>query len=166
MAEPFLSEIRVFSFDFPPKNWAFCNGQLLPINQNQALFSLLGTTYGGDGRTTFALPNLQGRAQIHEGLRYTLGESAGGTSVTLNQQQMPTHTHALNATNADGTSGTASGNVYGKTLSSAYAQPADLARMSPDTVTNTGGSQPHNNMMPYLVLNFCIALRGTIPSPN
>ena len=166
MAEPFLSEIRVMSFNFPPKGWALCNGQLLPINQNQALFALLGTTYGGDGRINFALPNLQGRAPIHEGLRYTLGERAGDTSVTLNQQQMPKHTHALNATNVDGTSGTASGNVYGKALSSAYAQPADLAQMSPDTVTNTGGSQPHNNMMPYLVLNFCIALRGIIPSPN
>ena len=166
MAEPFLSEIRVMSFNFPPKGWALCNGQFLPINQNQALFALLGTTYGGNGQTNFALPNLQGQVPIHAGNGHTLGERAGASSVTLTQTQMPMHTHLPNATTANGTVGTAQNNVYARALSNAYASPADLVAMSPDTVTNVGGSQPHNNMMPYLVLNFCIALQGIFPSPN
>lgn len=166
MAEPFLSEIRIFSFNFPPKGWAFCNGQLLPINQNQALFALLGTTYGGNGQTNFALPNLRGRVPIHEGSGHTLGEAAGSSAVTINQQTMPQHLHFLQGTSADGTAATAQGNVYAKALSATYGNAANLVAMSPQTVSSVGGSQPHINMMPYLVLNFCIALQGIFPSPN
>ena len=163
MAEPFLSEIRTFSFNFPPKGWAFCTGQLLPINQNQALFSLLGTTYGGNGQTTFGLPNLQGQAPIHVGNGHTLGERAGSTSVTINQQQMPTHTHALNATDNNGATANPNGAFLGA-FNNGYLAPTQLTSLHPDSVTSVGGSQPHNNMQPYLVLNFCIALQGIFPS--
>ena len=167
MAEPFLSEIRIFSFDFPPKGWAFCNGQFLPINQNQALFALLGTTYGGNGQTTFALPNLQGRVPIHEGSGHTLGEAAGSTAVTISQQTMPQHLHFLNVTSADGTATDPTGNYYAKALNNAYASAGgNLVSMSANSVGHVGGSQPHTNMMPYLALNFCIALQGIFPSQN
>jgi microcystin-dependent protein len=165
MSEPFLSEIKVVSFNFPPKGWALCNGQLLPINQNQALFALLGTTYGGNGQTTFALPNLRGRVPIHMGNGHTLGEAAGSTSVTVNIQQLPTHIHALQATNANGAIANPNGAVLGG-LNNAYTTPTNLATLNPATVTAVGGSQPHNNMMPYLVLNFIIALQGIFPSRN
>jgi microcystin-dependent protein len=165
MAEPFLSEIRIFSFDFPPKGWAFCNGQFLPINQNQALFALLGTTYGGNGQTTFALPNLQGRVPIHTGNGHTLGEKAGSSSVTVNQQQLPQHMHFLQATSANGATPNPSGNVLGR-VNNLYAAPSSLTTMNPTSVAPVGGSQAHNNMMPYLVLNFCIALQGIFPSQN
>lgn len=179
MAEPFLSEIRIFSFDFPPKGWAFCNGQFLPINQNQALFSLLGTTYGGNGQTTFALPNLRGRASIHEGSGHTLGEAAGASSVTINNSTMPAHTHFLNA--RDAAPGAVGGNVGSNTKVFAQGlaivgtgnQPVNIYGtggpnqvLSPTSVTNAGGSQAHQNMMPYLTLNFCIALQGIFPSPT
>jgi microcystin-dependent protein len=172
MSEPFLSEIKIVSFNFPPKGWALCNGQLLPINQNQALFSLLGTTYGGDGRVNFALPNLRGRTPIHEGSGHTLGEAAGATAVTINAQSMPTHTHFLNNnmavvdanTNANqGAPGGFNWANYGKTQ---WCTSAPNAAMNPQAVTNVGGSQPHTNMMPYLVLNFIIALQGIFPSQN
>ena len=171
MAEPFLSEIRIFSFNFAPKGWALCNGQLLPINQNQALFSLLGTTYGGNGQTNFALPNLRGRAQIHEGAGHTLGEAAGATAVTISQQTMPTHTHPLTANmavvgaNLNATLGTPAGNNWANTGKTCWntAFPGNSV-MSPQAVGNVGGNQPHTNMMPYLVLNFCIALQGIFPS--
>ena len=165
MSEPFLSEIKIVSFNFPPKGWALCNGQLLPINQNQALFSLLGTTYGGDGRVNFALPNLRGRTPIHFGGGHTLGEAAGSTSVTVNIQQLPTHTHAFMAspTNADGPVPT---NMFFGGANNAYAPVGSLTTLAPSTVTSVGGSQPHNNMMPYLVLNFIIALQGIFPSQN
>jgi microcystin-dependent protein len=170
MAEPFLSEIRIFSFNFPPKGWAFCNGQLLPINQNQALFALLGTTYGGNGQTNFALPNLRGRAPIHTGSGHTLGEAAGSSAVTLNIQQLPTHPHtltsnlciggqAINAALGDPTS-----NYWANNGKSQYSTDPGNASMHPSAVTNVGGSQPHTNMQPYLVLNFCIALQGIFPS--
>ena len=170
MAEPFLSEIRIFSFNFPPKGWAFCNGQLLPINQNQALFSLLGTVYGGNGQTNFALPNLRGRAPNSFGNGLNLGEAAGASSVTLNIQQLPAHPHTLtsnlciggnvvNATLGDPTSSYWANN--GKAM---YSTSQPDASMHPSAVTNVGGSQPHNNMQPYLVLNFCIALQGIFPS--
>lgn len=165
MSEPFLSEIRIFSFDFPPKGWAFCNGQFLPINQNQALFALLGTTYGGNGQTTFALPNLQGKVPIHVGNKHTLGEAAGSSSVTISQQQMPQHIHFLQASPNAGTTPTAVGNFLATALN-VYHSPDNLVAIRPDSVTNVGGSQPHNNMMPYLVLNFCIALQGIFPSRN
>ena len=166
MAEPFLSEIRIFSFNFPPKGWAFCNGQFLPINQNQALFALLGTTYGGNGQTTFALPNLQGRVPNHFGNGHTLGERAGSSAVTVTQQQMPMHLHFLQASNS-GTNTTADpANAFLAPLNNTYAAPANLTTLEPSSVTNVGGSQAHTNMMPYLVLNFCIALQGIFPSPN
>ncbi|HEU0014057.1 MAG TPA: tail fiber protein [Longimicrobium sp.] len=166
MSEPFLSEIKIVSFNFPPKGWALCNGQFLPINQNQALFALLGTTYGGNGQTTFALPNLRGRVPIHMGSGHTLGEAAGSTSVTVNIQQLPTHIHGLQAS-GDST-GTAADptNKYLAPINAGYNQPASLTTLSPQTITSVGGSQPHNNMMPYLVLNFIIALQGIFPSRN
>ena len=168
MAEPFLSEIRIFSFNFPPKGWAFCNGQLLPINQNQALFSLLGTTYGGNGQTVFALPNLQGQVPIHKGNGHTLGERAGSSAVTVTLQQLPQHQHVMNAVDAPASTNTPSGSLMlaQSTGSQGYAPAGSLVAMSPQAVGNVGGSQPHTNMMPYLTLNFCIALRGIFPSPN
>jgi microcystin-dependent protein len=166
MSEPFLSEIKIVSFNFPPKGWALCNGQFLPINQNQALFALLGTTYGGNGQTNFALPNLRGRVPVHEGNGHTLGEAAGSTSVTVNIQQLPTHLHTFNATNNDATATGPDGTVVmAKAPSPVYGAATNLVAMSP-TVSIVGGSQPHNNMMPYLTLNFIIALQGIFPSQN
>jgi microcystin-dependent protein len=166
MSEPFLSEIRIFSFNFPPKGWALCNGQLLPINQNQALFALLGTTYGGNGQTNFALPNLRGQVPIHEGNGHTLGETAGQSSQTLTIQQLPTHLHGLSAATSDGDTPIPTGNLLAGVPAKIYADPTGLTPLHPSSVTNVGGSQPHNNMMPYLVLNFCIALQGIFPSRN
>jgi microcystin-dependent protein len=169
MAEPFLSEIRIMSFGFPPKGWALCDGQLLPINQNQALFSLLGTTYGGDGRVNFGLPNLQGRAPIHMGGAFTLGERGGEQGHTLSISEIPTHTHTLMGSNT--ASPEPGGNVPGSnTLLSKtnpqnlYAQATNLIAMSPASLANVGGSQAHLNMQPFLVLNFSIALQGIFPS--
>jgi microcystin-dependent protein len=152
------------SFGFAPKGWALCNGQLLPINQNQALFSLLGTTYGGDGRVNFALPNLQGRAPIHEGAGHTLGERGGEQAHTLSIAELPTHTHVLRGTSAAGDNNDPTGRLLGKSQQNAYAAAANLGAMSPAVVTNIGGSQAHINMQPFLVLNFCIALQGIFPS--
>jgi microcystin-dependent protein len=166
MSEPFLSEIKVVSFNFPPKGWALCNGQLLPINQNQALFALLGTTYGGNGQTNFALPNLRGRLPIHMGNGHTLGEAAGSTSVTVNIQQLATHQHLLNASTSVTSTTSDPNNAFLAPVNNAYAPPASLTTMEPSSVTSIGGSQPHNNMMPYLVLNFIIALQGIFPSQN
>jgi len=168
MAEPFLSEIRLMSFQFAPKGWALCNGQLLPINQNQALFSLLGTTFGGDGRVNFALPDLRGRVPIHEGAGHTLGERGGEQAHTLTVGELPTHTHAVNAaTAAAGGAVSPAGRVLGA-VPNGYRSPAggSLGAMRPDSVTNTGGSQAHLNLQPYLTLSFCIALQGIFPSPN
>lgn len=166
MAEPFLSEIRLFSFVFAPKGWALCNGQLLPINQNQALFSLLGTTYGGDGRVNFALPDLRGRVPIHEGDGHTLGERAGEEAHTVTIQELPTHTHQLQATSAtDSPTIIPNGNVLAPALNG-YATSGQLVTMKAGSVTNVGGSQPHINMMPYLTLSFCIALQGIFPSQS
>jgi microcystin-dependent protein len=168
MSEPFLSEIKIVSFNFPPKGWALCNGQFLPINQNQALFALLGTTYGGNGQTTFALPNLRGRVPIHMGSGHTLGEAAGSTSVTVNIQQLPTHLHFLQASSATaGTDTPGNGALLGGSApNDLYTGPASLSPLNAGTVTSVGGSQPHNNMMPYLTLNFIIALQGIFPSQN
>jgi len=165
MSEPFLSEIKIVSFNFPPKGWALCNGQFLPINQNQALFALLGTTYGGNGQTTFALPNLRGRVPIHMGSGFTLGEAAGSTSVTVNIHQLPTHLHTLNATDQNGATPNPSNAILAR-VNNLYAGPTSLTTMNPQSVTSVGGSQPHNNMMPYLTLNFIIALQGIFPSQN
>jgi microcystin-dependent protein len=165
MAEPFLSEIRVMSFNFPPKGWAMCNGQLLPINQNQALFSLLGTTYGGDGRVNFALPNLQGITPIHVGSGHTLGEKGGEQNHTLGIAELPVHTHVLNASSTPADTNVPTG-AYVASVNNAYTAAANLTALSPESVANTGGSQPHFNMQPFLVLNFCIALQGIFPSQN
>jgi microcystin-dependent protein len=166
MSEPFLSEIKLVSFNFAPKGWALCNGQSLPINQNQALFSLLGTTYGGNGQTTFNLPNLRGQVPIHIGNGHTLGEAAGSTAVTINIQQLPTHLHVLQGSSNTGSTQNGAGNVLGVVAGRAYTDPAALTTLSPSSVSSVGGSQPHNNMMPYLVLNFIIALQGIFPSQN
>jgi microcystin-dependent protein len=166
MAEPFLSEIRIMSFGFPPKGWALCDGQLLPINQNQALFSLLGTTYGGDGRVNFGLPNLQGRAPIHMGSGHTLGERAGEQAHTLSIAEIPTHTHRVSvSTSATGGNANPTGRVLGGG-NNAYHAATNLTTLNPATVVNTGGSQAHLNMQPFLVLNFSIALQGIFPSQN
>ena len=169
MAEPFLSEIRVFSFGFAPKGWALCNGQLLPINQNQALFSLLGTTFGGDGRVNFALPDLRGRAPIHTGDGHTLGERGGEQAHTLSQAEIPQHTHFLagstNTANSDNPTGRVAAKP-GVNMYSSSALSVAVTAMSPAMVANTGGSQAHLNMQPFLILNFCIALQGIFPSPN
>ncbi len=165
MSEPFLSEIKIVSFNFPPKGWALCNGQLLPINQNQALFALLGTTYGGNGQTNFALPNLRGKVPIHFGNGHGLGETAGATSVTVNIQQLPQHLHFLQGTQTNANSGNPNASLLGRS-SSLYTSPSALLPLDASSVTQVGGSQPHNNMMPYLVLNFIIALQGIFPSHN
>ena len=166
MPEPFLSEIKIVSFNFPPKGWALCNGQLLPINQNQALFALLGTVYGGNGQTNFALPNLRGRVPVHEGNGHNLGEAAGSTSVTVNIQQLPTHLHFVEASGTAADTKAAANHVLGLVAGRNYTDPAALETLGPTIVTSIGGSQPHNNMMPYLVLNFIIALQGIFPSQN
>src|SRR3954451_20351657 len=156
------------SFNFAPKGWAMCKGHLLPINQNEALFSLIGTTFGGDGRVNFALPNLQAKVPIHEGNGHTLGETGGEQAHTLSIAQLPTHTHALAAsTSATGGIATPNNNFLGGG-NNAYAAPnaGSLTTLRPDAITNTGGSQPHLNMQPSLTLNFCIALQGIFPSPN
>lgn len=164
MAEPFLSEIRIMSFGFPPKGWALCDGQLLPINQNQGLFSLLGTTYGGDGRVNFGLPNLQGRAPIHMGSGHTLGERGGEQGHTLSISELPTHTHSVNA------SGSATGGNANPTTrvlgggNNVYHAPTNLTALNPASIAPVGGSQAHLNMQPFLVLNFSIALQGIFPS--
>ena len=165
MAEPFLSEIRIMSFGFPPKGWALCDGQLLPINQNQALFSLLGTTYGGDGRVNFGLPDLQGRAPMHMGSSHTLGERGGEQGHTLTISEIPTHVHSANATSTDGGVIIPTNNLLGKSATQLY-NPSDnnLVAMSQGTLASVGGSQAHLNMQPFLVLNFSIALQGIFPS--
>lgn len=168
MAEPFLSEIRIMSFDFAPKGWAMCNGQLLPINQNQALFSLLGTTFGGDGRVNFALPDQRGRTPIHVGSGHTLGEKGGEQAHTLSIAELTEHVHALNATTAVATTNTPASNLLTgqSTAADLYGGAANFQAMSPAAIGNTGGSQAHLNMQPFLTLTFCIALQGIFPSPN
>ncbi|HEX8889749.1 MAG TPA: tail fiber protein [Pyrinomonadaceae bacterium] len=168
MAEPFLSEIRIMSFNFPPKGWAFCNGQLLPINQNQPLFALLGTTYGGNGQTNFALPNLQGRLPVHMGSGHTLGEAGGEYAHTLSLNEMPQHIHFMNASNSTGDKvnpnfgGT--GFVLAQDPGNVYGAVQSLTTLNAGTITKVGGSQAHTNTQPYLALNFCIALQGIFPS--
>ena len=166
MAEPFLSEIRLFSFVFPPQGWALCNGQLLPINQNQALFSLLGTTYGGDGQVNFALPDLRARVPIHVGSGHTLGERGGEESHTLSVAELPAHTHVLQATSAAGSRQLPGGTVLARGNLPAYREPGDPVSMAPGVVTSTGGWQAHLNMQPFLTLSFCMALQGIFPSPT
>jgi microcystin-dependent protein len=164
VTEPFIGEIRVISFNFPPRGWAFCNSQLLQITQNQALFSILGTMYGGDGRTTFALPNLQGRVPLHQGSGYAVGQVGGEASHTLTQSEMPAHVHPSSAA-SDVTTTSPANAVWGTSSRPTYAASPD-GLMNPATVSTTGGGQPHENFPPYLVLNFVIALVGIFPSRN
>jgi len=168
MAEPFLSEIRIMSFVFAPKGWALCNGQLLPINQNQALFSLLGTTFGGDGRVNFALPDLRGRVPIHVGSGHTLGERGGEQAHTLSIAELPEHIHVANATTTQAgaaTNGPSPSVILAQSnFSMLYGPPSSLVAMDPGAVANVGGSQAHLNMEPFLTLSFCIALQGIFPS--
>ena len=166
MAEPFLSEIRIFSFQFAPRGWALCNGQLLPINQNQALFSLLGTSFGGNGQVNFALPNLQGRTPIHVGGGHTLGEIGGQQTHTLSIAAMPAHTHVATATSEVQNTIVPGGNYLATTAPSEFYSGTPSTPMSPAALSNTGGSQAHQNMQPFLTLNFCIALQGIFPSQN
>lgn len=170
MAEPFLSEIRIMSFVFAPKGWALCNGQLLPIAQNQALFSLLGTTFGGDGNVNFGLPDYRGRVPVHVGSGHTLGERGGEQAHTLSIAEMPTHSHIVYGSSDAADAGTPAGNllgaVDGTTFGAAYASATNLVAMSPAATGNTGGSQAHLNMQPFLTLSFCIALQGIYPSPT
>ncbi len=169
--DPFVAEIRIFPFNFPPKGWAFCNGQLMPISQNTALFSLLGTTYGGDGKSNFALPNMQGSAPMHPGQGpglslHDLGEIGGSDTVTLLQSQIPSHSHGVTAAPSivSGDSNIPAGNAFAKSSQgNAYIAPANFVQLSASTITPAGGDQPHNNLMPYLTLNFCIALQGVYP---
>ena len=163
MATPFLSEIKIMSFGFPPKGWALCDGQLLPINQNQALFSLLGTTYGGDGRVNFGLPNLDGRVPIHMGSGHTLGERGGEQSHTLSISETPTHTHPAQGSSGNGATVLPGGNMLAA-YASLYSSGGNPTSLIPASVGNTGGSQAHLNMQPFLVLNFSIALQGIFPS--
>jgi microcystin-dependent protein len=170
MSEPFIAEIRIFAGNFAPRGWAFCDGQLLPISQNTALFSLIGTTYGGDGRTTTALPNLQGRAPMHPGngpglTARRLGERGGTEAVTLSEAQMPQHTHALEGSRELGDNLNPGGNYLGRGTAM-YLPPQNLAAMAPESLAGAGGSQPHNNVQPFLTLTFIIALVGLFPSPS
>jgi microcystin-dependent protein len=154
------------SFVFAPRGWALCNGQLLPINQNQALFSLLTTTFGGDGRVNFALPDLRGRTPIHVGSSHTLGERGGEQAHTLTAGEMPTHTHTLFGVSQAADLPTPSNTAYLATVNNAYTPAVNTVAMAPATVTNIGGSQAHLNMQPFLTLSFCIALQGIFPSPT
>jgi microcystin-dependent protein len=167
MAEPFLSEIRIMSFGYAPRGWAMCNGQLLPINQNQALFSLLGTTFGGNGQTNFALPDLRGNVPIHVGQGFTLGQKGGEQAHTLTMGEMPQHFHTANATSTNGGVIIPTGNLLaGGTPQLYHAPDNNLTPLNAATIGNVGGSQAHLNMQPFLTLTFCIALQGIFPSPN
>lgn len=169
--DPFVAEIRIFPFNFAPKGWAFCDGQLLPISQNTALFSLLGTTYGGDGKSNFALPNMQGNAPMHPGQGpglslHDLGETGGSDTVTLLESELPAHSHALNASGQPGEDASPSGEALARSVGAVLYQTnvsQNLVSMAPGVLAPTGGGQPHNNMQPYLTLNFCIALQGVFP---
>ncbi len=172
MASPFVAEIRIFPFNFPPKGWAFCDGQILPLSQNTALFSLLGTTYGGDGKSNFALPNLQGLSPMHPGQGpglslHDLGETGGSDTVTLLESEIPAHSHSVNASSSGGSSNDPTNNVWAATLigrqgQNSYSNTGGTT-MSGTAIGPAGGDQPHNNLQPYLTLNFCIALQGVYP---
>jgi microcystin-dependent protein len=167
MSEPFLAEIRMVGFNFAPRGWAFCDGQILPINQNQSLFSLLGTTYGGDGRTSFALPDLRGRTPVHFGQGYALGQKIGAETHTLTANEMPQHTHTLRASSLVADSAVPTGHALAAgTTPEGYRRPEDLAAMRAGTISSAGASQAHQNMQPFLAVHFCIALQGLFPSRN
>jgi microcystin-dependent protein len=166
MAEPFLSEIRMMSFGFAPRGWALCNGQILPINQNQALFSLLGTTYGGNGQTNFALPDLRGRVPIHMGTGFTLGQLAGQETHTLTSPEMPQHRHALRGSTDPATLDSVPNNLPAVPSINAYGPASSLQPAANGTISNAGSNQPHENMQPFLTISFCIALQGIFPNRN
>jgi microcystin-dependent protein len=166
MSTPFLAEIKIVSFNFAPKGWAQCNGQLLPINQNQALFSILGTTFGGDGRTTFGLPDFRGRIPIYTGSGFVLGQKGGEEFHTVNQQEMPQHLHLAQGQPAAATVADPSNAFLADINTKGYGPPQALTPLAPTSVSNVGGSQPHENRQPFLVLNFVIALQGLFPSRN
>jgi microcystin-dependent protein len=172
MGDAFMGEIRMFGCYWAPKTWALCNGQFMPINQNQALFSLLGTMYGGNGQTTFALPDMRGRIPMHFGSAHSnTGEAGGAEAVTITAQTMPTHNHVINATTTqasatDGNLPDTTKRLAASIADSMYKAPSALVAMAPGTVSTVGGSQPHTNMMPYATINFCIALSGIFPSNN
>ena len=167
MSEPYLAEIRIFGFNFAPRGYAQCDGQLLPIDQFQSLFSLLGTTYGGDGRTTFALPELRGRTPIHKASTHPLGQRSGEEAHPLTVQEMPQHTHQLSADSNNATLLDPNGNLIGRTAGDTYhTLGTDTVTMDNQTLATVGQSVPHNNMQPYLTLNFCIALQGVFPPRN
>lgn len=170
MADPFVAEIRIFPFNFAPKGWAWCDGQLMPLSQNTALFSLLGTTYGGNGKSNFALPDLQGRAPMHPGQGpglslHDLGETGGSETVTLLESEIPSHAHALRGNNSLADTPLPSGNTLARFTSNIYQQTvnANLVSMAPEALVPAGGDQPHNNLQPYLTFYFCIALQGVFP---
>jgi microcystin-dependent protein len=172
MADPFVAEIRVFPFNFAPRGWAWCNGQILPISQNTALFALLGTTYGGDGKSTFSLPNLQGSVPVHVGANqpgpglssYNLGQTAGEDSVTLLSTEMPAHTHSMAAQTIDQGDNRIPGPTLNLGNTQIYGTPSGNATLDPSAASIVGGNLPHNNLMPYLTLNFNIALQGVFPA--
>jgi len=169
--DPFLAEIRIFPFNFAPKGWAFCDGQILPLSQNTALFSLLGTVYGGDGKSNFALPNMQGNAPMHPGQGpglslHDLGETGGSETVTLIESEIPLHPHVVNCGGnfSIGDTNVPTSNIIAKSSNgNAYIPQQNLTQMAFQGLSPAGGNQPHNNMMPYLTLNFCIALQGVFP---
>ena len=165
MSEPFLGELKILSFGFAPKGWAQCNGQLLPINQNQALFALLGTMYGGNGQTTFALPDLRARTPIHMGAGFIQGQNGGEQNHTLKINEMPMHEHVAVGSAANADSNQPAGNFLGA-ANNMYTPAANLTPLHPSSISNVGGSQPHENEQPYLTLNICIALIGIFPSRN
>jgi len=166
MSEPYVGEIRMVGFNFAPRGWAFCDGSLLSIAEYEALFNLLGTTYGGDGQTTFALPDLRGRIPFHQGNSFVMGQIAGSESVTLVANQLPTHTHVLGANSSAGTQDSPAGGFWAQSALDEYSTQAAAHSMAPAAVGLTGGNQPHDNMPPFLVINFVISLFGIYPSQN
>ena len=166
--DPFVAEIRIFPFNFAPRGWVWCDGQILPLSQNTALFSLLGTTYGGNGTNNFALPDFQGRVPMHPGQGpglslHTLGEAGGTETVTLLESQIPSHTHQIKNSSEDAETNEVAGNSMAKATEAVYSNSNPNTKMSESTLTSVGGDQPHNNMMPYITYNFCIALQGVFP---
>lgn len=173
MSEPFLAEIRIMGFNFAPRGWAFCDGQILPINQNQSLYSLLGTTYGGDGQTSFALPDFRGRTPIHTGQpaggsNHTLGQKGGEETHTLSNSEMPQHSHSINASQGMAVSNDPTGQHWGKARERIYAEynTTSATPMHNGVISTVGGGQAHENMQPFIVMNYCIALQGLFPSRN